>query len=109
MEKIAASALHVEVWPVATAERGWEWTQRNDEVIDSALRYRVQAPLIDSILADSASRVAVCPNARPYSRSPRLPGIRKEAAPKKDMMRAAARSFPPAHPREATLRAPQKS
>ena len=46
-----------------------------DEVIDSALRYRVQAPLIDSILADiGVEGRQSFEDAGPHSRSPRHAG-----------------------------------
>ena len=56
-----------------------------DEVIDSALRHRVQAPLIDSILADigvEGGSLAKMPGLMREARD--MQGIRKEAAPKKD-------------------------
>src|SRR6202040_506457 len=55
-----------------------------DEVIDSALRYRVQAPLIDSILADigvEGGSLSKMPGLIREARD--MQGIRKEAAPKK--------------------------
>ena len=56
-----------------------------DEVIDSALRYRVQAPLIDSILSDigvEGGSLAKMPGLIREARD--MQGIRKEAAPKKE-------------------------
>ena len=56
-----------------------------DEVIDSALRYRVQAPLIDSILADigvEGGSLARMPGLIREARD--MQGIRKETAPKKE-------------------------
>jgi Flotillin len=57
-----------------------------DEVIDSALRYRVQAPLIDSILADigvEGGSLSKMPGLIREARD--MQGIRKEAAaPKKE-------------------------
>jgi uncharacterized membrane protein YqiK len=54
-----------------------------DEVIDSALRYRVQAPLIDSILADigvEGGSLAKMPGLMREARD--MQGIRKDVAPK---------------------------
>jgi Flotillin len=54
-----------------------------DEVIDSALRYRVQAPLIDSILADigvEGGSLAKMPGLIREARD--MQGIRQSAAPK---------------------------
>ena len=56
-----------------------------DEVIDSALRYRVQAPLIDSILADigvEGGSLSKMPGLIREARD--MQGIRKETSPKKD-------------------------
>src|ERR1700716_4240671 len=65
-----------------------------DEVIDSALRYRVQAPLIDSILADigvEGGSLSKMPGLIREARD--MQGIRKEAAPKQESEAGAA---PPA-------------
>ena len=62
-----------------------------DEVIDSALRYRVQAPLIDSILADigvEGGSLAKMPGLIREARD--MQGIRKDTAPKKEPDGAAA-------------------
>ena len=56
-----------------------------DEVIDSALRYRVQAPLIDSILSDigvEGGSLAKMPGLIREARD--MQGIRKDAAPKRE-------------------------
>jgi hypothetical protein len=56
----------------------------SDEVIESALRYRVQAPLIDQILAEigiEGGSLARMPGLIREARD--MQGIRKEAAPKK--------------------------
>ncbi|MFN5407367.1 flotillin domain-containing protein, partial [Bradyrhizobium sp.] len=56
-----------------------------DEVIDSALRYRVQAPLIDSILSDigvEGGSLAKMPGLIREARD--MQGIRKEASARKD-------------------------
>jgi uncharacterized membrane protein YqiK len=56
-----------------------------DEVIDSALRYRVQAPLIDSILADigvEGGSLSKMPGLIREARD--MQGIRKETAPKRE-------------------------
>ena len=53
-------------------------------MIDSALRYRVQAPLIDSILADigvEGGSLSKMPGLIREARD--MQGIRKDAAPKK--------------------------
>jgi hypothetical protein len=56
-----------------------------DEVIDSALRYRVQAPLIDSILADIGVEGGSLSRMPGLIREARdMQGIRKETAPRKD-------------------------
>ncbi len=55
-----------------------------DEVIDSALRYRVQAPMIDQILAEigiEGGSLARMPGLIREARD--MQGIRKETAPKK--------------------------
>ena len=69
-----------------------------DEVIDSALRYRVQAPLIDSILSDigvEGGSLAKMPGLIREARD--MQGIRKETAPKKepddDRLKAAIEAF----------------
>ena len=54
-------------------------------MIDSALRYRVQAPLIDSILADigvEGGSLARMPGLIREARD--MQGIRKDSAPKRD-------------------------
>ena len=56
-----------------------------DEVIDSALRYRVQAPLINSILADigvEGGSLSKMPGLIREARD--MQGIRKDTAPKKE-------------------------
>jgi hypothetical protein len=56
-----------------------------DEVIDSALRYRVQAPLIDSILADigvEGGSLSKLPGLIREARD--MQGIRKDTAPKSE-------------------------
>ena len=65
-----------------------------DEVIDSALRYRVQAPLIDSILADigvEGGSLSKLPGLIREARD--MQSIRKEEAAKKE-----AEGAPPPHP-----------
>ncbi len=56
-----------------------------DEVIESALRYRVQAPMIDQILAEigiEGGSLARMPGLIREARD--MMGIRKDAAPKKE-------------------------
>ena len=56
-----------------------------DEVIDSALRYRVQAPLIDSLLSDigiEGGSLARMPGLIREARD--MHGIRKDTAPRKN-------------------------
>jgi uncharacterized membrane protein YqiK len=54
-----------------------------DEVIDSALRYRVQAPLIDSILSDIGVEGGSLSKMGGLIREARdMAGIRKDTAPK---------------------------
>jgi uncharacterized membrane protein YqiK len=56
-----------------------------DEVIDSALRYRVQAPLIDSILSDIGVEGGSLAKMGGLIREARdMAGIRKDAAGKPD-------------------------
>jgi uncharacterized membrane protein YqiK len=56
-----------------------------DEVIDSALRYRVQAPLIDSILADIGVEGGSLSRMPGLIREARdMQGIRKDTAPPKE-------------------------
>jgi uncharacterized membrane protein YqiK len=74
-----------------------------DEVIDSALRYRVQAPLIDSILADigvEGGSLAKMPGLIREARD--MQAMRKENAPKKE---AEAK---PAAPPEAETAKPRQ-
>ena len=72
-------------------------------MIDSALRYRVQAPLIDSILADigvEGGSLSKMPGLIREARD--LQGIRKDTAPKKESEAkpptAAQGDAPPARP-----------
>ena len=65
-----------------------------DEVIDSALRYRVQAPLIDSLLADigvEGGSLSKMPGLIREARD--MQAIRKETAPRKE-----GEAKPPASP-----------
>ena len=55
-----------------------------DEVIDSALRYRVQAPLIDSILSEIGIEGGSLSKMGGLIREPRKAGVRKETALKSD-------------------------
>ena len=56
-----------------------------DEVIDSALRYRVQAPLIDSVLSEIGVEGGSLSKMQGLIREARdLQGIRKDVAPKRD-------------------------
>ena len=82
-----------------------------DEVIDSALRYRVQAPLIDSLLADigvEGGSLAKMPGLIREARD--MQGIRKDSARKgggdKPRLAAAASAEPPTErgPRKKELR-----
>src|SRR5437879_3614004 len=77
-----------------------------DEVIDSALRYRVQAPLIDSILADIGVEGGSLS---------RMPGLIREARDMQGIKEATRKGgpgkpdTPPAAPGEpATERGPRK-
>ena len=76
MEKIEGiRILHVDGLNGGGGGGGWSRRSATDEVIDSALRYRVQAPMIDQILAEigieggSLSRIA-----GPHSRGARHAG-----------------------------------
>ena len=76
-----------------------------DEVIDSALRYRVQAPLIDSILADigvEGGSLARMPGLIREARD--MQGIRKDVAPKKELEPSAPASGGSGPPRPAARR-----
>jgi len=85
MEKIEGiRILHVDDWQAAMAATATAWTSATDEVIDSALRYRVQAPLIDSILADIGVEGGSLSNCRGSSRARDMQGIRKDATAKKE-------------------------
>jgi uncharacterized membrane protein YqiK len=80
-----------------------------DEVIDSALRYRVQAPLIDSILADigvEGGSLSKLPGLIREARD--MQGIRKEAAAKESEARPAAAPTADAPPGEARPSRPGK-
>ncbi len=66
-----------------------------DEVIDSALRYRVQAPLIDSILSEIGIEGGSLSKMGGLIREARdMAGIRKETAPKSDPKPARAAGRP---------------
>jgi hypothetical protein len=81
-----------------------------DEVIDSALRYRVQAPLIDSILADigvEGGSLSKLPGLIREARD--MQGIRKDSATKKESeARPAATPTADAPPGEARPSRPGK-
>jgi hypothetical protein len=85
MEKIEGiRILHVDGLAGGNGGNG-SGRSATDEVIDSALRYRVQAPLIDSILADigvEGGSLAKMPGLIREARD--MQGIRKESAPKKE-------------------------
>src|SRR5260370_41192441 len=69
---------------LAGGNGGGSGRSATDEVIDSALRYRVQAPLIDSILADigvEGGSLAKMPGLIREARD--MQGISQAAAPKK--------------------------
>src|ERR1700736_2177439 len=86
MEKIEGiRILHVDGLAGNNGGNGNGGRSATDEVIDSALRYRVQAPLIDSILADigvEGGSLSKMPGLIREARD--MQGIRKEAAPKKE-------------------------
>ena len=86
MEKIEGiRILHVDGLNGGNGSSGNGGRSATDEVIDSALRYRVQAPLIDSILADigvEGGSLAKMPGLIREARD--MQGIRKDTAPKKD-------------------------
>ena len=85
MEKIEGiRILHVDGLAGGNGSNG-SGRSATDEVIDSALRYRVQAPLIDSILADigvEGGSLSKMPGLIREARD--MQGIRKEAAPKNE-------------------------
>ena len=86
MEKIEGiRILHVDGLAGGNGGNGGGGRSATDEVIDSALRYRVQAPLIDSILADigvEGGSLSKMPGLIREARD--MQGIRKDTAPKKE-------------------------
>jgi hypothetical protein len=82
MEKIEGiRILHVDGLNGGNGNGGRSAT---DEVIDSALRYRVQAPMIDQILAEIGIEGGSLSRMPGLIREARdMQGIRKETAPKK--------------------------
>jgi hypothetical protein len=86
MEKIEGiRILHVDGLAGGNTGGGGSGRSATDEVIDSALRYRVQAPLIDSILADigvEGGSLAKMPGLIREARD--LQGIGQATAPKKE-------------------------
>ena len=86
MEKIEGiRILHVDGLSGNGSNSSGGGRSATDEVIDSALRYRVQAPLIDSILADIGVEGGSLSRMPGLIREARdMQGIRKEAAPKKE-------------------------
>ena len=98
MEKIEGiRILHVDGLNWRRPGSGGGGRSATDEVIDSALRYRVQAPLIDSILADigvEGGSLSKMPGLIREARD--MQGIRKEAAPK-DGSRGRQRHRPAVH------------
>jgi uncharacterized membrane protein YqiK len=85
MEKIEGiRILHVDGLN-GSGSGGGSGRNATDEVIDSALRYRVQAPLIDSVLSEIGIEGGSLSKMQGLIREARdLQGIRKEAAPKRD-------------------------
>jgi uncharacterized membrane protein YqiK len=83
MEKIEGiRILHVDGLAGGNGSNSGGGRSATDEVIDSALRYRVQAPLIDSILADigvEGGSLSKMPGLIREARD--MQGIRKEATP----------------------------
>src|SRR6202035_733401 len=85
MEKIEGiRILHVDGLN-GSGSGGGSGRNATDEVIDSALRYRVQAPLIDSVLSEIGIEGGSLSKMQGLIREARdLQGIRKEAAPKRE-------------------------
>jgi len=84
MEKIEGIRI-LQVDGLNGANGGGNGRSATDEVIDSALRYRVQAPLIDSILSDigvEGGSLAKLPGLIREARD--MQGISKEASARKD-------------------------
>jgi uncharacterized membrane protein YqiK len=83
MEKIEGiRILHVDGLNGANGTGG-NGRNATDEVIDSALRYRVQAPLIDSVLSEIGIEGGSLSRMQGLIREARdLQGIRKDVAPK---------------------------
>ena len=104
LEKIEGiRILHVDGLGGGLGGSGGGGRSATDEVIDSALRYRVQAPLIDSILADigvEGGSLSKMPGLIREARD--MQGIRKDTAPprKESEAKPAAPSGegPPARP-----------
>ncbi len=86
MEKIEGiRILHVDGLNGSGLGGGGSGRNPTDEVIDSALRYRVQAPLIDSVLSEIGIEGGSLSKMQGLIREARdLQGIRKESAPKRD-------------------------
>ena len=86
MEKIEGSGFSRSTASTAVDSNGNGGRSATDEVIDSALRYRVQAPLINSLLSDigvEGGSLARMPGLIREARD--MQGIRKDtAAPRKE-------------------------
>jgi hypothetical protein len=85
MEKIEGiRILHVDGLN-GSGSGGGSGRNATDEVIDSALRYRVQAPLIDSVLSEIGIEGGSLSKMQGLIREARdLQGIRKDTVPKRD-------------------------
>jgi hypothetical protein len=95
MEKIEGIRI-LQVDGLNGANGGGNGRSATDEVIDSALRYRVQAPLIDSILSDigvEGGSLAKLPGLIREARD--MQGISKEASARKDGAKEGARDGGP--------------
>ena len=94
---------------MAAAAAAGNGRSATDEVIDSALRYRVQAPLIDSILADigvEGGSLAKMPGLMREARD--MQGIRETASRKGGESKPAAPARDPATGEPRAERTPRK-
>ena len=107
MEKIEGiRILHVDGLNGSGGAAGGSGRNATDEVIDSALRYRVQAPLIDSVLSEIGIEGGSLTKMQGLIREARdLQGIRKDVAPKES---TPPKDTPPTAPETGSGTKPSK-